>query len=644
MREDPSTNSPIENRRLTAIVFTDVAGFSARVQQDEIGTLVLVRTDFARMSAIAAQHNGEVLNSMGDGLLLCFESVVQAVACALQIQKEFSARQPDALQHRIGIHLGDVFRSGGDVTGDGVNLASRLQTKALPGTVCLSQSVYDAVKGKLPMQVEPLGKKQFKNIAEPISVFLVWPGGDSRIRLARPRRRVWKASLTVLAFGLGYLLWLKTPRATPPAALVPAAEVHLSEARRIARHALTVWNMQEATVDTSKAAEELVARATLLDPSDNEVWAAAAMIDSWSVCRGFDPSKERQQKAQEEAARAVALAPDSVTARHSQAFAFAFAVGSPAARGEAETMYRSLVREHPDDKSMSWEFAVVLRDEGKFEEAAVLDEKIGGNLEAGWNYYVAQRFDKATSILDHLQGAERLESRALLLRYSIDLYGHEDLAAGAATVAQFTPDQLLADDAEMAAAYTELCSRKPDEVIRLLNEFPREILSNPEYFGPKRYFSGLAYEMAGRADAARAEWKTALKQTNELLETKSNDVRLLWDQAVLLACLGKADEAGQVLQLQQSYLEPNSHYIFWASTVLLRMGRREEALATVSSVIHAKPPFWEGLHSVLRFFPEFDPLRDDSRFGKLLRDNMPKSAKPFDSLAAKDGSMPGPSR
>jgi class 3 adenylate cyclase len=98
------------------------------VQQDETGALALVRTDFARMNAIAVQHSGEVLKSMGDGLLLCFESVVQAVACALQIQREFSARPSDALQHRIGIHLGDVFRAGGDVTGDGVNLASRLQT------------------------------------------------------------------------------------------------------------------------------------------------------------------------------------------------------------------------------------------------------------------------------------------------------------------------------------------------------------------------------------------------------------------------------------------------------------------------------------------------------------------------------------
>ena len=89
-------------------------------------------------------------------------------------------RPPDALQHRIGIHLGDVFRAAGDVTGDGVNLAARLQTMARPGTVCLSQSVYDAVKGKLLMQVEPLVRTQFKNIAEAIPVFLVWPAADGR--------------------------------------------------------------------------------------------------------------------------------------------------------------------------------------------------------------------------------------------------------------------------------------------------------------------------------------------------------------------------------------------------------------------------------------------------------------------------------
>ena len=109
-----------EGPRLTAVVFTDVVGYSARMQQDEARTIALIQADFARMRALCGQHGGESLNSMGDGLLLRFPSALQAVQCALAIQGEFHARKANAeqqpLEHRIGIHLGDVFHlETGDV-------------------------------------------------------------------------------------------------------------------------------------------------------------------------------------------------------------------------------------------------------------------------------------------------------------------------------------------------------------------------------------------------------------------------------------------------------------------------------------------------------------------------------------------------
>ncbi len=219
---------PGENQRqLAAIVFTDVAGYSARMQQDETGTLVLVRADFEKMRAQCAQHGGEVLKSTGDGLLLCFASVVQAVACALRIQAEFAGRPGSALQHRIGIHLGDVFRAGGDVAGDGVNIAARLQTRARPGTVCLSQSVHDAVKGKLTMRVEPLGPQSFKNIAEPINVYLVVPDGSLMPAAVRSRRQWgWPVAvgLAPVLATLAVIFWprpaAEAPGTTHPTVLV----------------------------------------------------------------------------------------------------------------------------------------------------------------------------------------------------------------------------------------------------------------------------------------------------------------------------------------------------------------------------------------------------------------------------------------
>ena len=165
-------------RALAAIIFTDVVGFSARMQADEETSLRLLERDFAVMREMCAHHEGSVLKTTGDGLLLYFTSAVQAVACALAMQRHFAeeARRLPAtemLAHRLGIHLGDVFVSEQDVMGDGVNIASRLQAEAAPGGICISQTVYDVVKNKLALQVINLGPRDLKNIAQAVPVYRI---------------------------------------------------------------------------------------------------------------------------------------------------------------------------------------------------------------------------------------------------------------------------------------------------------------------------------------------------------------------------------------------------------------------------------------------------------------------------------------
>lgn len=171
-----SGNTNPGQRTLAAIVFTDVVSFSARMHADELGTLRLLQRDFAEMRRICLEHEGSVLKTTGDGLLLTFTSAVQAVACALAMQRQFAAEAQlqapgDALQHRIGIHLGDVLVQDEDVMGDGVNIAARLQSEAEPGGICISQTVYDVVKNKLEMQVVSLGARDLKNIAQAMPVY-----------------------------------------------------------------------------------------------------------------------------------------------------------------------------------------------------------------------------------------------------------------------------------------------------------------------------------------------------------------------------------------------------------------------------------------------------------------------------------------
>ena len=192
-------------------MFTDVVGYSARMQRDETGTMAHVKADFAVISEQCAQHGGEVLNAMGDGLLLCFPSAVQAVTCGLQIQLRFGRRRADlppeqALEHRVGVHLGDVFRQeSGGLAGDGVNIAARLQTKAPPGGICISQTVYDTVKGKVPMQAVFIGPESFKNITDPIPIWHVAPAEGPTpprppLAAPAPTPRAPERSVAVLAF------------------------------------------------------------------------------------------------------------------------------------------------------------------------------------------------------------------------------------------------------------------------------------------------------------------------------------------------------------------------------------------------------------------------------------------------------------
>jgi class 3 adenylate cyclase len=176
-----NTNPPVpghspSQRTLADIVFTDVVSFSARMHTDEVGTLRLLQRDFAEMRRLCIAHEGEVLKTTGDGLLLTFTSAVQAVACALAMQRQFAAEAKDdatgnALQHRIGIHLGDIIVQDKDVMGDGVNIAARLQSEAEPGGICISQTVYDVVKNKLEMQAVSLGARDLKNIAQAMPVY-----------------------------------------------------------------------------------------------------------------------------------------------------------------------------------------------------------------------------------------------------------------------------------------------------------------------------------------------------------------------------------------------------------------------------------------------------------------------------------------
>lgn len=181
---DPDNRNPLSQRALATIVFTDVVSFTQRMSDDELHTLLLVQRDFQQMEALCQQFGGRMLKNLGDGLLLYFTSAEQAVLCAIAIQETLATAAlhlspQDTLQHRIGIDLGDVVHRDQDVMGNSVNLAARLQSLAVPGGICLSQSVYDVVNASLPIPVTYGGKQSIKGLQAPLPIYHIAPPSHS---------------------------------------------------------------------------------------------------------------------------------------------------------------------------------------------------------------------------------------------------------------------------------------------------------------------------------------------------------------------------------------------------------------------------------------------------------------------------------
>src|SRR6476661_4417921 len=166
-------------RRLSAIFAGDVAGYSRLMGFDEEGTLARLnahRREFLEPNI--AEHRGRIVKRTGDGILIEFVNAVDAVRCAIQQQRGMAERNagvaPDKrIELRVGIHVGDIIIEGGDIFGDGVNIAARLESIAQPGGICISDDAYRQVSGKLDVAFEDGGEQELKNIARPVKVYWI---------------------------------------------------------------------------------------------------------------------------------------------------------------------------------------------------------------------------------------------------------------------------------------------------------------------------------------------------------------------------------------------------------------------------------------------------------------------------------------
>ncbi|MFK8185212.1 MAG: adenylate/guanylate cyclase domain-containing protein [Phormidesmis sp.] len=171
---------PQVQRSLAAIAITDAVGFSKWMSEDEDTALAIINQDLSIITELCTAFEGKILKTTGDGVLMYFVSGVQAVSCAIEIQKKFvSLAQNDGtaehFTHRIGVHLGDIFFNQDDMMGTSVNIAARLEAEAKPGAICMSQVVYEVVKYRLKLDAIYAGELALKNINQSVSAYHVWP-------------------------------------------------------------------------------------------------------------------------------------------------------------------------------------------------------------------------------------------------------------------------------------------------------------------------------------------------------------------------------------------------------------------------------------------------------------------------------------
>ena len=209
------------HRKISAIFSADAAGYSRLMGDNEEATVLTLTRYRKVMSDLIERQRGRVIDSPGDNLLAEFASVVDALRCAWDVQQELAGHNAELVEHRrmvfrIGINVGDVIEEEGRLYGDGVNVAARLESLALPGGITISGTAYDQVKHKLPYRFEYIGEQEVKNIVDPVRVYRVVMDPDSSVERVQPepeRKKMSRAgqlglaTLAVLILGIGFYFW-----------------------------------------------------------------------------------------------------------------------------------------------------------------------------------------------------------------------------------------------------------------------------------------------------------------------------------------------------------------------------------------------------------------------------------------------------
>jgi adenylate cyclase len=590
-----------ETRKIAAILVADVVGYSRLAGADEDRTLSRLRGLRSDLidPAIAA-HHGRIVKRTGDGLLVEFRSVVDAVRCAIEMQTGLIERNaglaPERrIKFRVGVHLGDVVEEAdGDLMGDGVNIAARLEAIAAPGAICLSEDAYRQVRGRLDLAAADLGPTQLKNIAEPIRVYSLQVGAPAEATPAKaaapeaPNKRSSLAAVTAvivaLAFAVAAGAWYVTAnRAAPVAPNAPSlatsrlsivvlpfanlsgdpAQDYLADAltdelttglARIPRSFViarnTAFTYKGKTVDAKAIGRELGVRYVLegsVQPSGGVVRVNAQLIDADSSAHvwaeQFDTPRTDLLQMQDEIvthlARGLELQLPEVEAARLKR--------TPAANPSAEDLALRCIATAQKNGFAGREAEAGYR---LCQQALDVDPDNARALSLLSVKFVMSAFGRGGDPEADLKRADELDSRALALDPNfapshlnkaniLYLEGRTDEAAAEA-------ERALALDPAMVDAYTTLGG-----VYSVQGQYEKSLESYDKMIRLSPHDPRLGHEYGYKADAyfGLKQYEQAIEWARRAIATTPENNPLAYRSLIAgLALTGRADEAREALQ------------------------------------------------------------------------------------------------
>jgi class 3 adenylate cyclase/TolB-like protein/tetratricopeptide (TPR) repeat protein len=567
-----------DQRRLAAIVSADVAGYSRLMGHDESGTLAALKAHRRELiDPKIAEYGGRIVKTTGDGLLLEFPSVVEAVRCAVDVQRGMAQRNAgmpvdQRIDFRVGVNVGDIIIDDDDIFGDGVNVAARLQALAEPGEICVSKVVRDQVLDKLSFAFEELGAQQVKNIVRPVEVYRILDGvpaanaeprrivGRSGVfsRITRGARWGWSAVAAALVTVAGIAIWHgfiqpKSPAAVtgPPAmsvAVMPFTPASASADDELLAERLT----QDVTAGIERARRALVVSHGLVaakykgKPTDpREVGR------DLNVRYVFEGEVSRQKDADAVMARLIETATGTTV--------WNGRLAAPASSGS------------PDKSELVAQLSNRLRDALYDAEAKRVTRLPMSGASAMETVLRAGRLWDQNPTPKGTLAAHKLYEEAL----------RQDPNSLEAVIGLYWTDALqIEDEAE-----------PPENTVRELNELSkRAIALNRD--------DSRVWDMRSYALLVQGQWQGALEANAEALRIDPYSNRVVSNQGWLLLLTGRPAEALPVLE-RAIALDPRSRGVHdllrYQCSAYLNLGQYDEAIAACEKSLVLEEDSWSYL-------------------------------------------------